>query len=147
MQRKCMKSVYNTQRAGEMTSSFSVFLTTVICRRHKELYVDCDCDTPEWMPVYERGEAVVIAMQHAAGCSQEEAWAQWADDNASETGTDAVTIAYDAVNGDIAFLPSLDDLSGGSDAGDADGVSDTDTLADTILYDNAHTDDPFLEQL
>ena len=130
-----------------MTSSFSVFLTTVICRRHKELYVDCDCDMPEWMPVYERGEAVVIAMQHAAGCSQEEAWAQWADDNASETGTDAVTIAYDAVNGDIAFLPSLADLSDVGEDEMTSDVSETDTLADTITYDNAHTEDPSLEEL
>lgn len=124
-----------------MTSSFPVFLRIVICRRHKELYEDCDCDMPEWVPVYEEGEAVVIAMQNATGCSQEEAWAQWADDNASESGTDAQTIAYDAVNayaGDVALLPDLDVFS---------NVSESDTLADTITYDNAHTEDPFLEEL
>jgi hypothetical protein len=130
-----------------MTSSFPVFLTTVICRRHQELYVDCDCDIAEWHFVYFLGEPAVVAMQNATGCSQQEAWAQWADDNASETGTEAVTIAYDAVNEDIAFLPSLADLSDVREDEMTSDVSETDTLADTITYDNAHTEDPSLEEL
>jgi hypothetical protein len=130
-----------------MTSSYAIFLTTVVCRRHTELYVDCDCDLAEWRFVYELGEPAVVAMQNATGCREQEAWAQWADDRASETGTEARTIAYDAVNGDIAFLPSLADLSDVSEDEMTSDVSETDTLADTITYDNAHTEDPSFEEL
>jgi hypothetical protein len=71
----------------------------------------------EWMHLYEQGQIIVDTIKNATGCTEEEAWEQWADDNDSKAATPAETLAYsdgtdqdsdgtmdyDAVNGEHVF--------------------------------------------
>ncbi len=81
------------------------------------LYTDCDCGMHEWIHLYEQGQIIVDAIQNATGCSEEEAWEQWADNHDSQAATPAETLAYsDATDRDASTDGQDSDGTMGYDA-------------------------------